>query len=72
MKTLASHMATEPDYRISIENAVSALYKADKTADVAFVLQIFGHGARSVEEVGPSDYEAVFSELHDRVRDMND
>ena len=43
MKTLASHMATELDYRISIENAVSALCKADKTADVAFVLQIFGH-----------------------------
>ena len=72
MKTLASHMATELDYRISIENAVSALCKADKTADVAFVLQIFGHGAKSVEEVAPSDYEAVFSELHDRVRDMND
>ena len=65
-------MATEQDYRISIENAVSALYKADKTADVAFVLQNFGHGASSVEEVSPSDYEAVFSELHDRVRDIND
>ncbi len=65
-------MATDQDYRISIENAVLALYTADKTADVAFVLQNFGHGARSVEDITPSDYEAVFSELHDRVRDMND
>ena len=65
-------MATEQDYRISIENAVSALCKADKTADVAFVLEVFGHGARFVEDIAPSDYEAVFNELHDRMRDLND
>lgn len=65
-------MATEQDYLISIENAISVLCKADKAADVAFVLQNFGHGARSVEDITPSDYEAVFSELHDRIRDMND
>lgn len=65
-------MVTKQDYLISIENAVSTLCKAGKIADVTFVLQVFGHGARTIEDVAPSDYEAVFSELHDRVRDMND
>ena len=63
---------TKQDYLISIESAVSALCKAGKIADVTFVLQVFGHGARTIEELSPCDYEAVFSELHDRVRDLND
>ena len=65
-------MLTEQDYRISIENAITALCKADKAAEVAHVLKVFGHGARSVEDLAPSDYEAVFSELHDHEREMND
>ena len=65
-------MLTEQDYRISIENTISALCKADKATDVAHVLKVFGHGARSVEELAPSDYEAVFSELHDHWREMDD
>ena len=65
-------MLTELDYRISIENSISALCKADKAAEVAHVLMVFGHGARSVEDLAPSDYEAVFSELHDHEREMDD
>lgn len=65
-------MLTEQDYRISIENAISALCKADKTADVAHVLKVFGHGANSVEDLAPSDYESVFSELHDHERELDD
>lgn len=65
-------MVTELDYRISIENSISALCKADKAAEVAHVLMVFGHGARSVEDLAPSDYEAVFSELHDHEREMDD
>ena len=65
-------MLTDQDYRISIENAITALCKADKAADVAHVLKVFGHGARSVEDLAPSGYEAVFSELHDHEREMDD
>lgn len=63
---------TEQDYRISIENVITALCKANKAAEVAHVLKVFGHGARSVEDLAPYDYEAVFSELHDHEREMDD
>ncbi len=63
---------TDQDYRISIENAVSALCKADKAADVAHVLFVFGHGARYVEDLAPSDYQAVFDELYLREEELKD
>lgn len=65
-------MLTEQDYRISIENTILALCNAGKTADVAHVLKVFGHGAKSVEDLASSDYEMVFSELHDHEREMDD
>ena len=52
---------TDQDYRISIENAVSALCKADKAADVAHV-----------EDLAPSDYQAVFDELYLREEELKD
>ncbi len=64
-------MVTEQDYRISIENAILALCKANKTADVVHVLSVFGNGARTVEDLTPSDYVTVFSELHDRVSELD-
>lgn len=62
----------EQDLRISIENAASTLYNADRAADVEHALKVFGHGARCVEDLAASDLDAVFGELHQRLSDLDD
>lgn len=63
---------TNQDYLISIENAMATLCRAGKAADVAHVLMVFGHGAKSVEDLVPSDYDTVFGELFQRETDLRD
>lgn len=65
-------LMTKQDYLISIENAASALCKADRATDVTHILQVFGHGARTIDDLSSSDYEAVFSELFQREADLKE
>ena len=65
-------MMTKQDFLISIENAASELYSSNRAADVNHVLRVFGHGAKTIEDLSPSDYDVVFSELYQRVTDMED
>ena len=63
---------TKLDYLISIENAARELYNSNRAADVNHVLRVFGHGAKSIEDLSPSDYDVVFGELYQRVTDLED
>lgn len=65
-------MMTKQDYLISIENSANALFNAGRAADVAHVFRLFGHGTRSLENLSPSDYDAVFGELYQREIELED
>lgn len=53
---------------INIENCAEYVASRMGVAEVDWILGM--HGARSIEELAPSEYEAVFSEFHQREADL--
>jgi len=56
------------DLLISIENAAKYVTSRMGATEVDWILGMYG--AKSIEDLHPSEYEAVFSELHQREADL--
>ena len=61
---------TRADWLISIENSAAIVAASLGQETVDFILQKYN--AKSIEELDPYDYEAVFGELYQYEVDLND